>query len=140
MSIDLLGIFKRPTFTARPSERQLLTVPVHERIDKAESQPVLATAAAQVAGSGLVWKWVCYDGTSKLCSWDGAQKVFLRGSLNDWILFFGSRWAVKDTNGVEYRGPSLVVADRLLQAVLKHPALPIATWALQLQRKREAAK
>jgi hypothetical protein len=64
-------------------------VPVHEKIDKGEPKPVLAAAAAQIAGSGLIWKWQNYDGTAKLCSWDGVQKIFLRGTLVDWRHFFG---------------------------------------------------
>jgi hypothetical protein len=137
MSIDLLGLFKRQTFTDRPPERQILTVPLHERIDKEESRSVLAKAAEQIVGSGLVWGWDSYDGTVKLCHWDAAQKVFLRGALNDWIHFFGRHWRVFDTNNQEYLGPSPVVADRLISAVLAHAVLPTASWDLQLAMKRE---
>jgi hypothetical protein len=60
-----------------------------------------------------------YDGTAKLCHWDTSEQVFLRGSLNDWQLFFGTRWVVKDTNHQEYRGPSPVKAKLMVVA---------ATW------------
>jgi hypothetical protein len=142
MSIDLLGLFKRQVFTDRPPERQVLVVPIHERIDKihrqTEVQAVLAKAAEQIARSGLVWRWLCHDNTYKLCYWDASQKVFLRGSLNDWILFFGTHWRIQDTTGQEYRGASPGVMDRLIAAILLHPETPTASWAMQLQRKREA--
>ena len=134
MSVD---IFKRQSFTSRPPERQILTVPVHEKINKPESQSILAAAADQIARSGLLWKWVSYDGTVKLCHWDAAEKVFLRGSIDDWINFFGRRWRVFDTNNREFLGPSPVVADRLIAAVLAHPDTPVASWAVQLQRQKE---
>jgi hypothetical protein len=126
------------------SEKQTLVIPKHEDINKepkqAEVRSVLETAAALIAGSGLLWRWERHDGSGRLCRWDSAQRVFLQGALNDWILFFGDNWTVKDTNGQEYGGPSPVVADRLIQAVLKHPTLPVADWALQLAKKREATK
>jgi hypothetical protein len=137
MSTNIMGLFKRQSFSA-PPERQILMVPVHEKVDKEEAQPILAAAAEKAAKSGLLWKWISYDGTAKLCHWDTSEQVFLRGSLNDWQLFFGTRWVVKDTNHQEYRGPSPVVTDRLLQAVLAHPDLPVASWALQLAKRREA--
>ena len=144
MSFDIKSLIKTIYYSDRPPEKQTLIIPIHEDINKepqqAKIRSVLETAAVLVAGSGLCWKWVCYDGAVKLCKWDTAQKVFLRGSLNDWILFFGDNWTVKDTNSQEYRGPSPAVADRLIQAVLKHPELPAATWSLQLARKREATK
>ena len=118
MSVD---IFKKQTFTSRPPERQILTVPVHEKINKTGVQSVLAKAADQIARSGLLWKWVSYDGTIKLCHWDAAEKVFRRGSIEDWINFFGRHWRVFDTNNQEYFGPKPVVADRLIAAVLAHP-------------------
>lgn len=135
--IDILSLFKRQDFTERPPERQTLVLPVHERIDEPESQPVLEAAAQQVVMSKLVWRWPKYDGTSRLCRWDSAQKVFLQGSLNDWIYFIAENWHVRDANGVEYLGPSPVIMDRLLQKILAHPELPTASWALQLQRRRE---
>jgi hypothetical protein len=75
-----MSLFKKQTFTDRPPERQVLTVPIHEEIDnqykQAEVQPVLAKAAEQIARSGLFWKWPSYDGTVKLCRWDASEKVF----------------------------------------------------------------
>jgi hypothetical protein len=62
-------------------------------------------AAEQVAKSGLLWKWVSYDGTIKLVRWDAAEQVFLRGSLNDWYHFFGTHFVVKDGAGREFLGP-----------------------------------
>lgn len=136
--MNVLNLFKGQSFTTRPPERQTRTVPVHEKVDKEESQAVLATAAEQIAGSGLVWRWPCHDGTAKLVHWDAEQRVFLRGSLHDWQTFFGTRWVVKDTRHQEYRGPSPAVTDRLLQAVIAHPELPVASWDLQLAKQREA--
>lgn len=137
--MNVLNLFKGQSFTTRPPERQTLTVPLHTRVDKVESQPVLAKAAEQIATSGLVWAWVS-DGTAKpkLCQWDSAQRVFLQGSLQDWQLFFGRHWVLKDTNNQEFAGPSPAVCDRLLQAVLTHPELPTATWALQLAKQKGA--
>ena len=144
MSFNLEELVRTVYYGERPPERQTLIIPVHEDINKepkqAEIRAVLETAAALVAGSGLLWAWRCYDGTTKLCKWDPVQKVFLRGALHDWVLFLGDNWTVKDTTGQEFRGPSAPVADRLIQTVLKHPALPVADWALQLAKKRESAK
>jgi hypothetical protein len=125
---------------SRAAARTVLVVPLHESVDKPQMRPVLAAAAAQLATSGKLWKWICTDGSVKLCSWDSSQKVFVRGTVEDWTLFFGRNWIVKDTDGREYLGPSFAVCDRLIQAVLKHPATPTATWAEQLRRKREGAK
>jgi hypothetical protein len=130
----------RPPPAPKAGERKLLTVPRHESVDKPEMSPVLALAAAQLASSGLLWKWVCTDGTAKLVSWDSSQKVFVRGTVEDWAIFMGQHWMVRDSDGREYLGPSFVVCDRLIQAVLKHPLLPIASWALQLKRKREVTQ
>jgi hypothetical protein len=140
--VNILELFKTNSFTQRPPEKQFLTVPVHQQIDQepkqAEIQAVLTVAAAQVVGSGLLWHWVRHDGTAKLCRWDSVQEVFLQGSLTDWVLFFARHWRIRDTTGQEYLNSSPVVTDRLIQAVLKHPDLPIASWALQLAKKREA--
>jgi hypothetical protein len=102
--------------------------------------PVLAVAAAQLATGGLLWKWVSTDGTPRLVTWDASQKIFIRGTTEDFAIFIGERWIVRDTNDVEYRGPSTTVTDGLIQAVLKHPALESASWALQLKLKREVTK
>ena len=115
-------------------------MPQHEAVDKPQMLPVLTTAAAQLATSGLLWRWICTDGSVKLCSWDTSQKIFIRGTVEDFAVFIGERWIVRDTNNIEYRGPSVTVTDRLIQAVLKHPAIPTATWAEQLRRKREGTK
>jgi hypothetical protein len=142
--MNFLDVFKAKTFTQRAPERQFLTVPIHEEVDnrykEAKVQAVVAAAAAQVAGSGLVWKWVRYDGSAKLCHWDSVQRVFLQGSLTDWVLFFGRHFRVQDTGGREYLGPSPAVADRLIQRILADPTLPVASWSLQLAKKREATK
>jgi hypothetical protein len=86
-----------------------------------------------------MWKWVRYDGSLRLCQWDASQKLFLRGTVEDWVRFIGVHWRTFDTNRVEYSEPSLVVTDRLISAVLAHPDLAVACWALQLQKKREDA-
>lgn len=132
--MSILGLFKRQSFTERP-ERQTLTVPIHEKIDRAESQPVLEAAAGQLAKSGLLWKWLTCDNTAKLVRWDQTERAFLRGSLDDWCHWFGQRFIVRDSSNQEYLGPSPVVADRLISAVLSHPQLPTATWTLQLQKR-----
>jgi hypothetical protein len=130
----------RPPPAPRPGERKLLTVPLHDSVDKPEMSPVLALAAAQMASSGLLWKWVSTDGTANLASWDSSQKVFVRGSVEDWQIFIGENWRVRDTNNIEYRGPSITVTDRLIRETLKHPALETASWALQLKRKRKVTQ
>ena len=89
MSFDILGLFKRQNFTERPPERQTLVIPVHERVDKSESQSVLEAAAAQIAGSALLWRWIRHDGSARLCRWDTSEKAFLQGNLDDWARFFG---------------------------------------------------
>jgi hypothetical protein len=142
---DLIAVVQRiwtPPVTNQKTERPILTVPVHRQINnqQGEAPIALAKAAAQIAGSGLVWKWIATNGKSHLCRWNSTERVFLRGELNDWIYFFGSNWRVRDTNNIEYLGPSPIVTDRLIQAVLAHPDTPIASFALQLQRKREAAR
>jgi hypothetical protein len=137
-------VFCPPPPVPRTQERAILTVPVHEQINKsntqAQVQRVLTVAAAQIAGSGLIWKWIKSDGSAYLVSWDKEQKLFLQGTLEDWRMFFGNHWRVRDTNNVEYRGPSLIVTDRLVAAVLAHPDTAIADWALQLRMKRKAAQ
>ena len=103
-------------------------------------QPVIAAAADQIVRSCLLWKWVRYDGSLRLCQWDSKQQLFLRGTLEDWVAFIAEHWRTFDTNHVEYLCPSPVVTDRLISAVLAHPDLSVASWALQLQKKREAGK
>jgi hypothetical protein len=132
---SLLGPERTPT-----PERQTLTVPIHVRVDKAESQPVLEKAADLIARSGFVWRWTKIDGASRLHRWDAEQQIFIAGSLEDWAVFFGKKFVVRDTTGEQFAGPSQVVCDRLIARVLAHPSTPIASWALQLQRKREVAK
>jgi hypothetical protein len=142
--VNILDLFKTNSFTQRPPEKHFLTVPIHEEVDnrykEVKIRGVLTAAAAQVAGSGLLWQWPRYDGSTKLCRWDPEQRVFLQGSLNDWILFFGMHWRIRDTTGQEFLSPSPAVADRLIQKILKDPLLPGASWALQLTKKRAAAK
>jgi hypothetical protein len=79
---DLLHLctnFFRPPPAPKVAVRQLLVVPRHDSVDKPEMSPVLALAAAQMATSRKLWKWVSTDGTAKLVSWDSSQKVFVRG-------------------------------------------------------------
>lgn len=140
MNLNILDFFKQHSFTDRSAERATLIVPIHEKINDRESQPTLAKAAQEIASSGKVWKWHTYDGGVKLCSWDTKQQVFLRGSLEDWCAFFGRHWVVRDTNNREFLGPSLVVCDRLVTAVLVHPATPRADWSVQLAMKRAAGE
>jgi hypothetical protein len=144
VNLNPFNLFRTNSSTVRSIERQVLVVPVHEDVDKeykqAEVQKVLAKAAEQIANSGLLWKWINYDTSVKMCYWSKAEKAFLRGSLIDWAFFFGDNWIVRDSNNVPYRGPSPIVTDRLIAAVLAHPDTPIANWALQLQMKMEAVK
>jgi hypothetical protein len=134
------NLFRPPASTTPKAERQILIVPLHGRINQQQGDTpvVLARAAEQLARSGLLWKWIGIDGKPRLVYWDSKQKIFIRGTLDDWVYYFGDHWRVRDTNNVEYRGPSPVVTDRLIAAVLSHPELPTACFALQLQRKREA--
>jgi hypothetical protein len=131
-------IFRPPAPQA--AERKLLQIPVHDEVDKPSIKKVLAAAAEQLATSGKLYKWLSPNGIERLTCWDPVQKVFTLRNTEDWMIYFGRNWIIKDSNGREYAGPSLVVTDRLIQAVLKHPALGTASWALQLQRKREAIK
>jgi hypothetical protein len=140
MNINIIDLFKQHSFTDRTPERQALLVPIHERINLPESQPILAKAAEQLATSGKLWKWQCSNGSLKLVHWDAKQQVFLRGTLEDWAVFFGRHWVVRDTTNREFLGPSLVVTDRLVAAVLKHPETKEASWSLQLSMKREIAE
>jgi hypothetical protein len=142
MSFSLKDFLKPHSFASRPPERQVLVVPVHGDINKeprqSEVQSVLKKAAGQITESGLLWRWIRHDGASKLVRWDSEQLVFLQGTLSDWVTFFGTHWRVFDTNNQEFLGPSQIVADRMIEAVLLDPCLPVATWALQLSRKRAA--
>jgi hypothetical protein len=138
--IHLCSNIFRPPPVAKTAQRKLLQVPLHESVDKPPMQPVLAAAAAQLATSGLLYKWICTDGSVKLVSWDTSQQLFIRGTVEDWAIFIGQHWIVRDTNNIEYRGPSITVTDRLIQAVLKHPATATASWAEQLRRKRVGNK
>jgi hypothetical protein len=140
MSFSITDLFKSHSFTERAEERKVLFVPVHEVVDRPESVAVLAKAAQEVATSGKVWRWNTYDGGEKLVFRDTKQQVFLRGSLEDWAVFLGTNWVVRDTTNREYLGPSLVVTDRLVAAVLAHPEIKIADWTLQLRMKREAVR
>lgn len=140
---DLMSVVQRiwtPPATNPKTDRPILTVPVHRQINnqQGEAPIALAKAAAQIAVSGLVWKWINVNGKPYLCSWNATEKVFLRGELNDWVYFIGEHFQVRDTNNIQYLGPSPVVMDRLISAVLAHPDTPIASFALQLQKKREA--
>ena len=137
-SLSLCTNLFHPPPPIRTAERKLLVVPLHEQVDTPQMQPVLATAAEQLATSGLLWLWQSSNGTRHLCSWDSKQLVFCRGTLQDWAGFIGRNWIVKDTTNGEYLGPSLVVTDRLVTAVLAHPETPRADWAMQLRMKREA--
>jgi hypothetical protein len=139
MSFNLVDMFKQHSFTDRTPERQTLRVPIHERINDRESIPIITAAANQIAKSGKVWKWHCSNGTLKLVHWNDKEQAFLRGSLEDYAISFGKWFVVRDTMNVEYLGPSIVVCDRLVAAVLKHPDTPEASWSLQLQMKRENA-
>jgi hypothetical protein len=129
-----------PPPAPRTTERKTLQIPVHEAVDKPEMSPVLAAAAAQLATSGKLWKWITTDGTAKLTAWDSQQQLFIRGTTVDWAVFIGQHWKVKDTKNIEYAGPSVLVTDRLIAAVLAHPQTPVASFALQLRMKREGTK
>jgi hypothetical protein len=138
--ISLCTSVFRPPPAAKAVDRKPLVVPQHESVDKPQMSPVLALAAAQLATSGKLWKWISTNGSAKLTAWDVQQKLFIRGSTEDWCYYIGQNFRVRDTNNVEYAGPSPLVCDRLIALVLAHPETPIASWALQLAMKREATK
>jgi hypothetical protein len=138
---DLLNLCTnvfRPPPPSRTAERKLLVIPIHEAVDKPQMQPVIAAAAEQMATSGLIFRWQSPNGTAHLVSWNSSQRVFQGGTNEDWCLFIGRNWIIKDSNGRVYLEPSFAVCDRLIAAALKHPAIPEASFLIQLQRKREA--
>jgi hypothetical protein len=134
------NLFRPPATTVRTAERKLLIVPLHAAVDKPQMQPVIAAAADELASSGKLFKWLRTDGNPKLCRWDSTQMQFVRGSVEDWAVYFGQHWRVRDTNNIEYAGPSFVVADRLIAAVLAHPQTPVASWQTAIDLKRKAAR
>jgi hypothetical protein len=140
---DLLNLCTnafRPPPPIRTAERKLLVIPLYESLDQPKMKPVIAAAAEQMATSGLVFRWQSPNGTVHLVWWSNSQKVFLRESIEGWCLFIGRNWITKDSNGREYLGPAFAVCDRLIAATLKHPAIPEASFLIQLQRKREAIR
>jgi hypothetical protein len=73
----------------KTARKPILTVPLHQLVDKPEMQPVIALAADRIVKSRLLRKWVRYDGSLRLCQWDASQQLFLRGTVEDWIKFIG---------------------------------------------------
>ena len=124
-------------FTARPADdtRDQLLLPVHDELDlerlQSKVQPILTTAAQQIATSGKVYRWIRYDKSERLCLWNEEDKMFQFLLLADFIEWIAKHYQIFDSNGQQWLGPSKPVADRLYAAVLRQPALPVASWKLQ---------
>lgn len=127
---------------ARTTDGQMLTVPLHELINNRYQQgvvvPVLQKAADTIVSSGLVWRWNRYTGEKRLVRWH--DNHFIGDSIDGWREWLGERWQIIDTNGYEWLGPSRSVCARLVEAVLDHPKLPLASFQLQDQMQRRAGK
>ena len=48
----------------------------------------------------MQYKWITTDGTAKLVHWDALQKIFIRGTVQDFVIFIGERWIVRDTKNI----------------------------------------
>jgi hypothetical protein len=130
----------RPPPAPKAAERKLLIIPTHESVDKPSMAPILAKAVEQLVASGKLWRWISTDGKKPLCSWDSTQLLFVRGTVQDWQVYIGQHFVVRDSNGIEYAGPSALVADRLIAGVLAHPETLVASWQIQMDKRRAAAR
>jgi hypothetical protein len=129
----------------RQSEgRQTLTIPVHDQLDNERKwhlvEPILQKCADQIVNSKLVWRWVRYDGRSRVVQWSKPDGVFIGFDIDTWRVWLGQRWKIIDSNGVEWAGPSRAVADRIYAMTLKHPNIPLAPFKLQGEMRKEARK
>ena len=116
-----------------------MVIPVHETVDNQYQwhtvQPVLGKCADQIVASGLVWKWCRFTGRHVLVRLS-EERTFVGFDIQDWCAFLGQHWQIVDNNGFEWLGPSHAVGDRIMQAVLRHPKLPIASWSMQLEQRK----
>jgi hypothetical protein len=137
MAFDLAKMVRRDT--TRRAGKETMVIPVHETVDNQYQwhavQPILGKCADQIVGSGLVWKWCRLTGRHVLVRLS-EERTFLGFDIQDWCEFLGQHWTIIDGAGMEWAGPSHCVGDRIMQAVLRHPKLPIASWALQFEKQK----
>jgi hypothetical protein len=128
--------------TVRDDDRKTLVIPTHELINNSYHQhevvPVLQKCADMIVASKLVWRWNRYTGERKLVRWH--DKHFIFDDVDGWRTFLGQEWRIMDTSGFEWGGPSRPVMARLLEAILDHPDLPLASFQLQDEMQRKAGK
>jgi hypothetical protein len=122
--------------------RKTLVIPTHELINNRYHQhevvPVLKTCADTIVNSGKVWRWNRYTGERMLVRWHDDK--FIGGSIDDWREWLGQQWQIMDTAGMQWAGPSRPVMARLLEVILDHPGLPLASFELQDEMRRKARK
>lgn len=127
-------------FSQQKDNRPILVIPTLSECDhqykQAKVQPILAKAAEQLIASGRLWKWLRYTGEVRLATWNEPEKKFIFMPLADFIGWVAKDYRTFDSDKAEWLGPAKVTADRLIQAILKHPALPVASFQLQDERRR----
>jgi hypothetical protein len=137
MPFDLGKMIRRDS--NRRGGKETMVIPVHETVDNQYQwhtvQPVLGKCADQIVASGLVWKWCRFTGRHVLVRLS-EERTFVGFDIQDWCAFLGQHWQIVDNNGFEWLGPSHAVGDRIMQAVLRHPKLPIASWSMQLEQRK----
>jgi hypothetical protein len=140
MPFDLAQMFRRETL--RRAEN-VLTIPTQELIHDQYHQPevnnVLKQCADLIVKSCKVWRWNRFDGTRKLVRWH--DNKFISDDIDGWWAWLGQQqWRIMDTAGMEWLGPSRPVMARILEAILDHSDLPLASFQLQDEMQRKARK
>jgi hypothetical protein len=129
-------------FVGRNDNRKTLVIPtqelIHDQYHQPEVNEVLKQCAELIVKSGKVFRWNRYTGERKLVRWYDNQ--FVGASIDDWREWVGQKWRIVDTGGYEWAGPSRAVMARLLEAILDHPDLPLASFQLQAEMKRKGRK
>jgi hypothetical protein len=129
-------------FVGRNDNRKTLVIPtqelIHDQYHQPEVNDVLNQCAELIVKSGTVFRWNRYTGERKLVRWH--DNHFIGGSIDDWREWVGQEWRIADTGGYEWAGPSRAVMARLLEAILDHPDLPLASFQLQDEMQRKARK
>ena len=137
MPFDLSKMVHRDT--TRRAGKATMVIPVHETVDNQyewhKVQPVLGKCADQIVASKLVWKWCRFTGRHFLVRLS-EDRTFVGFDIQDWCEWLGQHWQIVDVAGMEWAGPSHCVGDRIMQAVLRHPNLPVASWAVQLEKQK----